>query len=603
MIFRWSATLAWLLTPISLCTAQAPRTVEALWAEVDPRRDPLDVQLVREWVDAGIRYRTVTFHIGTFKGTPARMAAFYAFPEGGKNLPALLHMHGGGQRAFLHEVTFYAQRGYACLSVNWGGRDMEQAQHGDPNTDWGAVDPTQTNVPGYLNLRPGEKYLDPFESPRNNNWYLLTLGCRRGLTFLEQQREVDPARLGAYGHSMGGNLTVYVAGTDARVKAAAPSVGGQGYRADPWPLLPQERKQHPNGDLELFKATIGFESFAPRINAPLLWLGSTNDFHGIMDDTFRTGALIPHEQVRYSFSPHLNHRFIAECAVTRPLWMDQFLKRSFTFPATPQSSLELTTTTGVPEFQLTPAASPAIDRVHVYYAVDPHPVARFWRTADATRDGAHWRAALPVLSIEQPLFAFANVYYRLDSPSPSAPYDRPSATFALSSQLHTATPQDLRLAKVQATDKPSPLIDDFRHGMQDWYQLSANNPHHWEFSTRKIGDPKWRGEPGQRLVLDVQSEVANELIVIITTHFFRTARGKSREFAAVVPLGGGTEVQEVTLHLSDFRPVDGAEPLENWHAADILSLRPYHDSGSQQLGSKSWRGTQPKFHSLRWSGP
>jgi hypothetical protein len=46
----------------------------------------------------------------------------------------------------------------------------------DPNTDWGAVDPTQQNVPGYFNLMPGEKYLDLVESSRNNNWHLLTEG-------------------------------------------------------------------------------------------------------------------------------------------------------------------------------------------------------------------------------------------------------------------------------------------------------------------------------------------------------------------------------------------------------------------------------------------
>ncbi len=203
-----------------------PTTVMELFADFDPRHDPLDTKVVREWERESIVYRYVTFHIGTFKDKPARMAAVYAVPKGAEKLPGLLHLHGGGQRAFLHEVEFYAKRGYACLSINWGGREMEEANEGDANTDWGAVDPTQQNVPGYFNLKPGGKYLDPVESPRNNNWYLLTLGARRGLTFLEQQPEVDPEKLGVYGHSMGGNLTVYVAGTDIRVKVAAPSVGG-----------------------------------------------------------------------------------------------------------------------------------------------------------------------------------------------------------------------------------------------------------------------------------------------------------------------------------------------------------------------------------------
>ena len=239
---------------------KAPGTVKQLWADVDPRKDDLGAKVVREWEKDDIVYRYITFHVGKLKGKPALLAAFFAFPKGAKNLPGLFHLHGGGQRAFLHEVEFYAKRGYACLSINWGGREMENAKEGDPNTDWGAVDPTQKNVPGYFNLKPGDNYLDPFDSPRNNNWFLLTLGARRGLTFLEQQPEVDADRLGVYGHSMGGNLTVYVAGTDSRVKAASPSVGGSGFRTQPWPVLPLHRPQTLNGDVKLFEATLGFES-------------------------------------------------------------------------------------------------------------------------------------------------------------------------------------------------------------------------------------------------------------------------------------------------------------------------------------------------------
>jgi len=58
---------------------------------------------------------------------------------------------------------------------------------------------------------------------------LLTVGCRRGITFLEEQPEVDADSIGVFGHSMGGRLTGLVAGTDRRVKDAAPSVGGSGF--------------------------------------------------------------------------------------------------------------------------------------------------------------------------------------------------------------------------------------------------------------------------------------------------------------------------------------------------------------------------------------
>lgn len=576
---------------------KVPTTVKELFSDFDPRNDFLDTIVVREWEQAGIVYRYVTFHIGTFKGQAARMAAFYAFPKGAEKLPGLLHLHGGGQRAFLHEVEFYAKRGYACLSINWGGREMEEAKEGDPNTDWGAVDPTQQNVPGYFNLKPGEKYLDPVESPRNNNWYLLTLGARRGLTFLEQQPEVDSDKLGVYGHSMGGNLTVYVAGTDDRVIVAAPSVGGSGFRTQPWPLLPQQRKQTPNGDVGLFDSTIGFESYTPHIKAPLLWLGATNDFHGIMDDTYRTGKLIPHKNTLYSFTPHMNHRFTPEFAVARPLWMDQFLKGSFTFPRTPESKLVLTDEDGIPLLQVTPDTSIPIERVQLLYSVDPDPQARFWRTAEATKDGNLWTAKLPILNVDQPLFTFANVYYKIPQ-SASAPQSEPTDILAISSMLYTASPDDLRRAGAKATDTRRSLIDDFSHGWEDWYTLSANNPHHWEYSTRKLNDPKWRGQPDEKLTLEVHAESENELVIVLTENFFRSYRGKSQEFVAVVKLSGG-KPDTVSLSPDDFTTATG-ENLSSWENVDLLSLRAYFEKDGKLLGSKSWQGQQPKFQKLYW---
>ncbi|MCA9080045.1 MAG: acetylxylan esterase [Planctomycetaceae bacterium] len=577
--------------------AEVPQTVTELWQDFDPRRDDLDVQLIREWTDDGIVFRYVTYHIGTFKNQPARMAAFYAFPKGAKQLPGLLHVHGGGQRAFLREVDYYARRGYACLSINWGGREMEQAQPDDPNTDWGAVNPTQTNVPGYFNLRPGELYLDAQESPRNNNWYLLTLGSRRGLTFLEQQPEVDASRLGVYGHSMGGNLTIYVAGTDERVKVAAPSVGGSGFRNQPWPLLPQQQPRLPDGDVHLFDATIGFESYAPLIQAPTLWLSATNDFHGIMDDTYRTGALIPHDNVRYAMTPHLNHRFTPEFEVTRPLWIDQYLKGTFMFPKTPQSTLTLQTDNGIPQLLVTPDATQPIDRVQLMYSIDPDPQARFWRTAEATQNGNQWSAALPLLNTDQPLFAVAQVVYQL--PEPVILPNGETTTYAITSLLHTATPTDLQAAGCRATDASSTLIDDFVHGWQDWYTLSANNPHHWEFSTRKLSDPKWQGQPGQRLTFEVQSDEPNQLVIIATEHFFRPYRGRQTEYVAVVDLTGGDTVQTFSLAAEDFKAADGT-PLTNWSNLDLLSWRAYTDQNGTLLGSKNWQGPQPEFSKLRW---
>jgi hypothetical protein len=100
-----------------------------------------------------------------------------------------------------------------------------------PNTDWGALDathPPQRNKVNHFagGTAPDAFTLDAVDSPRNDNWFLVTLAARRGLTFLQSRPEVDPARLGVYGHSMGGRLTTQLTGIDARAKAAVPSCGG-----------------------------------------------------------------------------------------------------------------------------------------------------------------------------------------------------------------------------------------------------------------------------------------------------------------------------------------------------------------------------------------
>lgn len=577
-------------------TPMSARSVTSLWQNYDPRADPLETKVVREWQEDGMVFRYVTFHIGTFKGKKARMAGFYGFPKNGKNLPALLHIHGGGQRAFLHEVIFYAKRGYACLSVNWGGREMENAKPDDPNTDWGSVDPTQKNVPGYFNLKPGKLYLDDFESPRNNNWYLLTIGCRRGLTFLEQQPEVDADRMGVYGHSMGGNLTVYVAGTDNRIKVAAPSVGGQGFRTFAWQHMPQQITRRPNGDVELFRATLGFQSYAPHIKAPLLWLGATNDFHGVMDDTYRTGALVQNQPVRYAFTPHMNHRFTPEFAATRPLWLDQHLKEAIKIPDTPKTKLVITEN-AIPQLQVMPDRKLPIEKVEIFYSLDPHQIARYWRSALVKRTKNGWSASLPLLSAKQPLFAYANVYYRLKTPV-EVPFALPSNTFALSSFLQTTTAKELKQANVKISDQPALVIEDFSRGFQDWYRLSPENPKHWQYWTRKVNDPKWQGKPNYRLALDVEVSHPNPLAVVMTENFFRSYRGKQKDFVAVVSLRKGRN--SLVLGPGDFRDSEG-RPLKSWGEVDLLGIRAKHDTeGEMKRPSPEWNGAQPILRKIYW---
>ena len=176
-------------------------------------------------------------------------------------------------------------------------------------------------------------------------------------------------------------------------------------------------------------------------------LSGTNDFHGWMDDVYRTNALIKNQPLRYAFSPHLNHRFIPEVAVTRPLWLDHFLKGEPALPETPKSEWELKTTDGIPVMRVMPdKTSLPIARVDIYYSIDPDPRARFWRDAMPVKNGDAWEAKLPVMSTEEPLYAFANAYYTLPKTEtlPHLATDHRGLSQLASAPCHERRPQGRR---------------------------------------------------------------------------------------------------------------------------------------------------------------
>jgi len=578
--------------------SKSPQNVDQLWAGYDPRKEPLEVEVVRQWKEDGLILRYVCYQIGTFKGKSARMAGFYGFPEGKRDLPALMHLHGGGQRAFLHEVKRFAKRGYATLSINWGGREMEMAQSGDPNTEWGAVDPTQNNVSGYSNLVPGDKTIDPFPSPRNNNWFLLAIGGRRGLTFLEHQPEVDSKRIGVYGHSMGGRLTGLVAGSDERVSTASPSVGGSGFlQSDLWGLPDSARRVR--GDLGLFQRTIAGQVFLARIRCPILYLSSTNDFNAPMDFVEKGMSLISHNNKRTVYAPHLNHRFTPSTEISRPLWFDAHLQQRLEFPSSPTAELSLNKASGITVFTVKPDRSRPIDRVDLYYGYGRDPRNRFYADAKGNEKDGVWFADCPIYDLDEPLFAYANVYYKLTNEEKRL--GDPS-TFVLS-VARSMYPAQLKKAGVQPTEMRYRLIDDFSRGLQDWYALNKKNRHHWLFATRKLVDPRWEAPLNGKLSLSVETtSPGNTVLIQVRVDSWRGyTKRKATTWSALSNLSQAGQ-QTIDLSVSDFRDENG-QVLKSWFGITELIIQPGNKAKVKSSANISnWKGSVLKLKRLSWKG-
>ena len=621
--FAWAmaCTLTLILLPISISAAEIPQNVTELWSgfsDID-KTTPIAAEILKEWEQDGVVCRIVRYQVGIFKDTPSKVAAFYAFPKGRTRLPALLSIHGGGQSAGLENVVSDAKRGYASVSINWGGNRLNfgrtKMTWDGPQTDWGKLDATHPPQRNKINhfiggaLAPDAFTLDSVESPRNSNWYLVLMAARRAITFLEQQPEVDPARIGVYGHSMGGKLTTDLAGIDKRVKAAVPSCGGSGDILTTQTELSGCSKTNPK-PMEL--ACVSDNAYIPLITCPILWLSPTNDFHGNIDNMAWNWRLLPDNRVRFSISPHLNHRHTDEHALTQHLWFEEHLKGAFKMPQTPQIVLDLKSADGVPIISVIPDSTLPVKRVDIYCSIDPHTLTRFWRDAKAVHVGQQWQASCPMMSLDQPVFAFANVIY--DTPPHYRRVAQPqgqdnSDTFAISSRVVSVSSRQLQDAGVKPTDKVERLIDDGGRGWHDWYQINWGHPPLWTATTRKIRDAKWRGPDGARLVFDIQTETDNTLVLKFNCNAWGAVEpGKPAiDYTAVKELKGTRGWQAVTVGLNELVATDPKVtfPLANWQSVTEFSISPsgetVRDGKKQSVAGKAWRGPR-EFRHLRWEG-
>jgi hypothetical protein len=594
--------------------ARPPATLDALWAPFDPRREPLETEVLDAWEEDDAAFQLIRFTVGTFKGAPAKVAAFFGAPKSARGLPAILHIHGGGQSASMEVVRTDVAHGYASLSLNWGGNKLHfgrsKRTYEGPQTDWGRLDathPQQRNKSHHFAgpLTPDEFTLDAVESPRNSNWFVVLVAARRALTWLEERPEVDRGRLGVFGISMGGKLTTDLVGIDERVKAAVPIFGGAG------DVLPEQTDlpgcvKRAITPFEL--ACVSDNAYIPRIKAPVLWLSPTNDFNAPIENMAWNWRSLPDERVRFSIPPHGNHRLTPEYEATRILWFEQHLKGAFSFPQTPRIELDLQAADGVPRVTVRPDVALPVRRVEVHYSVDPHTLSRFWRTppvaaVEPAKAGGSWSAACPVMSLDEPLFVFASVTYE----TPAAVKVKVPEEFTTSSRLLSVGPAALREANVKATDTVERLIDSGADGWQDWYQQNWDHPPLWRAFTRKLKDAKWRGPDGAKLSFEIRSETDNQVVVVCETNGWGAfAYGKPAvDYAVVKPVTGGPEWRKVVVGLDELvatRPEITA-PLVDWKTVTQLSIGPSGDivreGKKETVAGKAWKGPK-QIRNLRW---
>ena len=596
-------------------TSWSQDPVTDFWGKYNPHEFPLNVQVVKEWQDEKGNYQLVIYDLGKLNGTnksaSPKIAAYYGYPKGAKNVPGIVQIHGGGQRANKSRVQSWVELGFACISINWGGRVLEQAD--TPNTDWdglaaGFIRPGVTKadeLDHHNTVKGGKNTLFKEAHLLNSSWNLIALSARRALTFLEERPEVDKTKLGVEGHSMGGRSTVLTA-IDPRIKAASPSVGGSGFLyQDMWGLKGSARRMKAEDGLDLYQKTVSAQAYWPHIKAPTLFLGSTNDFNSPTELVIKGMSLLPDQSIhQLAMAPHLNHRFTTGTDNARFLWMVSHLQNDFEFPKQSKATLNLKNETGIPVFtvKVDRSTKHKVQKVDIYYGYARDPRIRFWRSAKAHKVGDTYAAHCPVFDTNEPLFAFANITYEIDKSLPGRPGHPASNVLTLSSNYLMAYPDELKRAGVKAIEKPRRLVDNFSNDMQDWYILNGNNPHHWFYSTRKLLDPSWMGPKGGKLSVELETtEADNTLGVVVQVNTWQGYTGRRQDtFYALVKLENKGK-NSFQLSPKDFKNEKG-QSLVDWDEITELSFTSSKRLKGKFAGKEEWKGKALVLSKISWDG-
>ena len=561
-----------------------PQTVADLWKDYDARKEPLDVQVVKEWKADGVVTRYVTFKVGTFKGAESRIAAYYSFPGNGEKNAAFVWSHGGGQRADKSRGIYFARQGFATVDINWLGRPMEPEI--DVNTDWGKVDPTQG--PRFYskalrkgwkrNLQPDEYSIDPVPSPRNTNWFLLTVAARRAITFLEQQPEVDPDRIGFSGFSMGGMITALTA-IDSRLKAVVPFVGGTGFKYVDFPGGIEGSSIRPHfQDLELYKRTIDASAYWPLVQCPVLFISSSNDFHSAFERIYQSMALLPHQNWRVSTNIHQNHGPGPEQWVLLNGWFNQYLKGiDQNIPVTPPSTFSVDA--GKAKFTVTPADQDRLVGTEIYFSYDPNARTRFWNRADAKRSGKSWSVEVPVHD-DLPLYVFALCRYRLQQ---AVQLERgETSTFVLNSVEQSVVPESVNLESLAKIPKSRTVFEDFRNGIQDWSTRDQRS-----IRTYKFQSPDLNRSNSKKLSLTIDPQGKRLSLRLNAGSRFLSREDNLGDFSYVKRVEGQGS-REVVISRGEFKSADG-KTLE-WSKIATFEITIFDEETKEKLDLTSKEG-------------
>lgn len=254
--------------------------------------------------DETAKVQSLIYEGETIDGKTTEVFSFYASPKtlglsnGDEKVPAIVLIHGGGGTAFADWVWMWANRGYAAIAMDLGGRRPPAPEYdADGNLKSHAAHKRESRIrlaKGGVADGHGEKF-DSIGGTVEDDWpYHAVANVMRAHTLIRSFSEVNSDRTAVTGISWGGYTTCLAASLDDRFKAAVP-VYGCGF------LHEGESVQKPaidqlGGRRDAWVAAYDPGSHLGKCTVPTLWVNGTHDQHYVLDSYAKSYAKVqgPH---------------------------------------------------------------------------------------------------------------------------------------------------------------------------------------------------------------------------------------------------------------------------------------------------------------------
>lgn len=291
-----------------------------------PASTPWNLEILSEapgmtWLDEEGPIRSLLYSGEEYKGQATEVFAYYASPSTLKNLsaeghqyPAVVLVHGGGGTVFKDWVQLWAERGYAAIAMDLGGRGENKVRlvNGGPEQD-------------------DDSKFGQIHAAVNDKWtYHAVANVIRAHSLIRRFDEVDAERTAITGISWGGYLTCIVSGLDSRFKAAVPVYGSGFLHEDSvWlPRFEQMTSTHAKKWVQLWDPSM----YVGSASMPVFFVNGTNDFAYWLESYEKTYRLVKGERnLRITVKMPHGHQ-VGWAPKEIGLFIDQYLIDGYPLP-------------------------------------------------------------------------------------------------------------------------------------------------------------------------------------------------------------------------------------------------------------------------------